>query len=104
MNTTTRTAIAGAIAAMDEPTKTVKIKVIPTKLGALPQHPSAPLGMDSEDVITYAITDIPDDVPMDHIIRLFNVTADCTWIGKGPGQGRHTFKFSELGHGRIISQ
>jgi hypothetical protein len=62
-----------------------------------PQHPMAKVG-DSGGVVTYEVTDIPDDVPVSEVVRKFNGTATiCAEM-----RGRYTYRFDELGIGNII--
>lgn len=46
------------------------------------------------------ITDIPDDVKTEEVLRLFRGTSDITSLGGK--KGKMKFKFSELGMGVII--
>jgi hypothetical protein len=87
--------------------KTYKIKVVddgePTG-----QHPLAKPGWVGR-CRTYAITDVPDNVPAAEVIRLFGVTVNLTWLyadASKPDQqrGRYSFRFAELGAGRMIRE
>lgn len=50
--------------------------------------------------IIYEITGVPDNVSDQRAARLFESTADVTWLGGG--RARYVFDFGELGEGRII--
>lgn len=64
---------------------------------ASPQHHMAKVGS-RDGVITYEITDIPDDVPISEVVRRFNGTSTlCAELS-----GRYTYRFDELGIGNII--
>lgn len=80
--------------------KTMKFKFANGAMS--PQHPSAKLGHDKRYTLTQEVVEIPDDVLMATVLKLFSRTCDITWLTNGPGNGRHSFKFSELGEGRII--
>ncbi len=62
-------------------------------------HPIAQLGGEAR---IQEIRDIPDNVCNADLLRLWDQTADCTWLGKS--QGRLSFTFSELAPGRIIRE
>lgn len=79
--------------------RTIKVKTTEASGGQCTlQHPGAPLG-NCGRVISYQITEIPDNVGTPEVVKLFNETTDLTWLGNP----RHAFRFSELGVGKIIS-
>ena len=81
--------------------RTIKVKTTEVSGGQCTlQHPGAPLGNFGK-VISYQITEIPDNVGTPGVIKLFNETTDLTWLGGRNPQ--YVFRFSELGVGKIIS-
>jgi hypothetical protein len=72
------------------------------------QHPQAPLGVnavnDHSMVITDEITEIPDDVAAASIVAAWRDTCNMTFLGRDESDPavRHSFRFSEIGAGRII--
>jgi hypothetical protein len=82
-------------------TRTIKIKS--SLSGVFLTHPLANPGEFGDGRgYNYAIEGIPETVTDLQVLRIFDQTADCTWLGKGPGNGRHVFQFSELAPGRLI--
>ena len=88
--------------------RTLKLKVKSVDGPDLPtvtlQHPAAPLGCvlspsRRECVATILITDIPDEVPTAAVVLAYRDTVNLSWIGRTP---RYTFRFAELGAGRIL--
>ena len=83
--------------------KMIKVKTVCGKNSARTTlaHPLARLG----DTVDYAIqirkiNNIPDGVKNVDVVRLFEQTADVTYLS---GKPRLEFDYSELGIGRIIT-
>jgi len=75
--------------------KRIRLKHTEKSMGKLSiQHPDAPLGF-HKGVCTIEITDIPDDIDISEVISVADQTT--TFLAK-----RHSFKFSEIGRGKII--
>ena len=86
-----------------EITRSVKVKFSTNGVTGLHSlaHPLAKPGTVRKASVQIAeITDVPAEVSDLDVVRLWSVTCDCTWLAKG--EGRHVFKFSELGAGRLI--
>lgn len=72
--------------------RTLKLKTSEASSGlATLQHPFAPIGH-CGDVITYAVTGIPEIVTDQQAARLFNLTVTVSG---------HVFAFADLGIGHI---
>jgi hypothetical protein len=86
--------------------KTIKIKDTYSSVTlANPRAALGPFGRPGESVgagWTYEVTEVPDTVPPHEVLRLWSGTANCTWLGGGPDSGRYSFRFPELGIGRMI--
>jgi hypothetical protein len=79
--------------------RTVKVRCLPEGMRSTLVHPSTPLGVGECPV--QEIQNVPDEVTNAELIRLWDRTADLTWLSRR-GHGRLSFDYSELGVGKII--
>ncbi len=85
--------------------RTLKIFLDSTGLGH-PAHPNLSVAYRPNGIPLQEVTEIPDDVPTDEVIRLFNGTANVTWVfdpdkTKDPfDRGRRECDQPDHGHGR----
>jgi hypothetical protein len=86
--------------------RTVRVRFYPNLMRSQLAHPGLAVGSDParDGRPVIEITGVPDDVTDASVIERWDRTADCTWLGRGPGNGRHSFQFDELGVGRIIHE
>ena len=78
--------------------KTVKIYVSPIGDISLPAADTA-AGRDKVGAgITFAVRDVPDDVPDRSVLKLFDLTTIVA-----PEKRNYTYRYRELGAGRIIT-
>jgi hypothetical protein len=80
--------------------RNVKVKFSEGAVRSLLANPLAPLGGRAR---VQEIRDVPDNVSNADLLRLWDQTIDCTWLGDyDQRQGRLSFAYSELSPGRII--
>jgi hypothetical protein len=86
------------------PTRTVKLKTAHNCEGVFLAHPNATPGPQASATV-YAITDVPTGTTDAEVIRLYSGTVNATWLftpTRDLDSGRFTFRFDEIGIGRMI--
>lgn len=85
--------------------KTLKLKIICNVPGsavhACLQHPLAKLG-EVGTVRTIEITDIPEAVDNTRVLLAWKHTTDASYLGNDGKYPRHSYRFEEIGEGKII--
>jgi hypothetical protein len=84
---------------------TVKIKIIcneaASSVHTCLQTSTAVVG-EARNTRTVEITDVPAATTAAEVLKLWRETTDASWLGNEGEYPRHSYRFEEIGHGRII--
>lgn len=65
------------------------------------QHPNAKLG-EVGNIRTVEITEIPETATNADVLKAWNKSVDVSWVSNDGKYRRHSYRFAEIGSGRII--